>query len=304
MTRVSIKPDGTDPDHSAVRPQISADASLVAFVSQAFNLTPNVYTDADRVYAAVHFEITPEEQSVPGAAGGAATFEIVTQQHTPWWIDWNRVAALDRLRDAADGIRQRDAEDQGEPGEPRSHAQDRNDQDSSRSSARFTQLAGLSLTGISPAVGPATGGTQVTLTGTGFEPDMRVMFGGLDAAATEFVSSTTLIATTPAHAPGTVWVGVLGAAPDYSNAWIDAAFHYTDTTPPQLWYGFSDVPNEDGLVQSRRDAVLGLGGRRQPGDLHVRMRYGGHRCRYARHDLHVHRDQRGRHLVAVGDGEA
>ena len=128
-TRVSIKPDGTDPDHSAVRPQISADGSLVAFVSQAFNLTPNAYTDADRVYAAVHFEITPEEQSVSGAAGGAATYDIVTQQHTPWWIDWNEWQPWTDFESAADGLRQRDAEDQGERGEPRSHAEDRNDQD-------------------------------------------------------------------------------------------------------------------------------------------------------------------------------
>ena len=49
------------------------------------------------------------------------------------------------------------------------------------------------------------------------------MFDGLDAVTTEFVSSTTLIATTPAHTPGTVWVGILAAPPDYRNAWIDAA---------------------------------------------------------------------------------
>ena len=88
-TRVSLKPDGTEPDRERRQAAISADGSLVAFVSRAFNLTPNAYTDVDRVYAAVHFEITPEEQSVSGAAGGAATYDVVTQQHTPWWIDWN-----------------------------------------------------------------------------------------------------------------------------------------------------------------------------------------------------------------------
>src|SRR4030095_5247694 len=89
VTRVSFKPDGTDPDHSCVRPAISADGSLVAFVSQAFNLTPNAYTDADRVYAAVQLAITSQEQSVAGGAGGAVTYDVVTQQHTPWWIDWH-----------------------------------------------------------------------------------------------------------------------------------------------------------------------------------------------------------------------
>ena len=33
-----------------------------------------------------------------------------------------------------------------------------------------TQEAGLSLSAIAPMSGPATGGTVVTLTGTGFEP--------------------------------------------------------------------------------------------------------------------------------------
>src|SRR5262249_31556985 len=92
------------------------------------------------------------------------------------------------------------------------------------------------------------------LTGTGFEPGMRVVFDGLDATATEFVDSTTLIATTPAHAPATVWVGIIGAPPDYRNAWLDAAFRYTDTTPPQIWYGLSDNPNQEGWFN--RDVTL------------------------------------------------
>jgi hypothetical protein len=253
VTRVSIKPDGTDPDHSCVRPEISADGSLVAFASQAFNLTPNAFTDFDRVYAAVHFEITPEEQSVSGGVGGAATYDVVTQQHTPWWIDWNEWQPWIDFETPPMGFGS---------GMLKIRANEANPSPMPRTatikilgkSARFTQLAGLSVTGISPDVGPDGGGTQVTFTGTGFEPGMRVLFDGLDAVATEFVSSTTLIATTPAHAPGTVWVGIVGAPPDYRNAWLDAAFRYTDTTPPQLWYGFSDNPNENGWFN--RDVTL------------------------------------------------
>ena len=248
MTRVSIKPDGTEPDHSSVRPQISADGSLVAFVSQAFNLTPNAYTEADRVYAAVHFEITPEEQSVPGSSGGAATFQVVTQQHTPWsmdWNDWQPWINFETPMGFGSGMLTIRANQKNPNPTPRTATIKIFEK-----RVRFTQLAGLSLTGISPAVGPDTGGTQVTFTGTGFEPGMRVMFGGPDAAAVQFVSSTTLIATAPAHAPGTVYVAVMGAAPDYSSAWIDQAFHYTDTTPPQLWYGFSETPNDAGWFRT------------------------------------------------------
>jgi hypothetical protein len=253
VTRISIKPDGTDPDHSCVQPQISADGSLVAFVSPAFNLAPGAYTDADRVYAAVHLEITPEEQSVAGSAGSAATFEVVTQQHTPWWIDWNEWQPWTDFETPPFGfgrgmltIRANQANPNPTPRTATIKVFEKH--------ARFTQLAGLSLTGISPAVGPDTGGTQVTFTGTGFEPGMRVMFDGLEAVTTEFVSSTTLKATTPAHAPATVWVVIMAGPPDYRYAWIDAAFRYTDTTPPQLWHGFSDEPNQDGWYN--RDVTL------------------------------------------------
>jgi hypothetical protein len=244
-TRVSIKPDGTDPDHSCVQPQISADGSLVAFVSQAFNLTPNVYTDADRVYAAVHLEITPQEQTVPGNAGAVATYDVVTQQHTPWWIDWNQSEPWIDFETPPMGFGS---------GMLKVRANQANPDPWPRTATikifeetgRFTQLAGLSLTAISPVEGPNTGGTQVTFTGTGFEPGMRVVFDGLDATAIEYVNSTQLIATTPAHGPGTAAVAVVGPAPDYRVAWLDQAFRFTDTTPPQLWYGFSDTPNEDG----------------------------------------------------------
>ena len=247
VTRVSIKPDGSNPDHPAVQPEISADGSLVAFVSQAFNLTPNVYTDADRVYVAVHFEITPEEQSVGGGPGGAAEYNVVTQQHTQWWVDWNAWQPWVDFETPPMGFGS---------GVVKLRANQANPDPTPRTftlkifekTARFTQLSGLSLTSISPTVGPDSGGTQVTFTGTGFEPGMRVFFDGLDADAIEFVDSTTLIATAPAHAPATVWVGILGGGgpSDYRNAWLDGAFRYTDTTPPQLWYGFSEAPNENG----------------------------------------------------------
>lgn len=248
VTRVSTRPDGAEPDRDCVKPSITADGSLVTFVSQAFNLTANVTGEFDRVYAAVHFDIAPAEQFVPGG-GGVATYTVSAQQHTQWWVDWT---------DWQDWVSFESAPAAVGDGTVSFRANEANPNPTRRSATirafdqtvLFTQLEGLSMTGASPAVGPATGGTQVTITGTGFEPGMRVMFDGVDALATEFVSSTTLVATSPPHAPGTVWVGVLAAPPDYRGAWIDAAFRYTDTTPPQLWYGLTGDLGEDGWYRS------------------------------------------------------
>jgi len=65
-----------------------------------------------------------------------------------------------------------------------------------------------SVTALDPASGPFSGGTVVTITGSGFTADAVVLFGGTQAVAVELVSATTLRATTPAHLPGEVDVTV------------------------------------------------------------------------------------------------
>ncbi len=62
---------------------------------------------------------------------------------------------------------------------------------------------------VSPIYGPATGGTGVTITGTGFVSGATVTFGGLPCTGVGFVSSTSLTCTTPAqNSSGTVSVQV------------------------------------------------------------------------------------------------
>jgi large repetitive protein len=78
------------------------------------------------------------------------------------------------------------------------------------SADQFTYLAAPSVTGVSPAVGPVTGGTQVTITGTGFTGATVVGFGSIAATNVVVVSATTITATSPAELPGPVDVTVVG----------------------------------------------------------------------------------------------
>ena len=68
------------------------------------------------------------------------------------------------------------------------------------------QLA--TLTTISPTLGPATGGTPVTLTGTNLTGATAVTFGGIAATSVTVVNATTLTVVTPAHSAGMVDVVV------------------------------------------------------------------------------------------------
>ncbi len=64
------------------------------------------------------------------------------------------------------------------------------------------------LTTVSPS-GPTSGGTSVTLTGTGFIGATGVTFDGVPATGVVVVSDTTITLTTPAGAAGTADVVVV-----------------------------------------------------------------------------------------------
>jgi hypothetical protein len=72
----------------------------------------------------------------------------------------------------------------------------------------YTYVAIPALTSVSPDAGPVTGGTSVTLTGSGFRAGMQVSFGGVPATGVVVTSSTQATVVTPAHAAGTVDVSV------------------------------------------------------------------------------------------------
>lgn len=90
-----------------------------------------------------------------------------------------------------------------------------------------------SVAGIAPASGPETGGTVVTITGSGFTgPDVtEVTFDGVPGTDLVIVSDTEIRITSPAHAPGAVDVIVTSPA----GASAPATYTYTDVIdgPPE-----------------------------------------------------------------------
>jgi hypothetical protein len=71
-----------------------------------------------------------------------------------------------------------------------------------------SQAAAPTITAVSPATGPTTGGTSVTITGANFTGASAVSFGGTAASAFTVNSATSITATTPARAAGAADVSV------------------------------------------------------------------------------------------------
>lgn len=85
------------------------------------------------------------------------------------------------------------------------------------------------VTSIAPITGPQTGGTAVTITGTGFLSGAGVKFGGTSATNVTVVNATSITATTPAHASGPVDVVVTNS--DSLSATLPQAFTYALPAP-------------------------------------------------------------------------
>jgi hypothetical protein len=85
----------------------------------------------------------------------------------------------------------------------------------------FTYVAAPAIAGLSPAVGPTTGGTVVTITGTGFIGATAVSFGGTPATSFVVDSATQITATSPAGTTGTVDVSVITVGGTSANTGND-----------------------------------------------------------------------------------
>ena len=87
-----------------------------------------------------------------------------------------------------------------------------------------------------PKAGPTTGGTAVTIAGTGFQSGASVTFGGTAATSVVVVNSTTITAVTPARPTGTAAVRVTN--PDAQNSSLANGFFYA---PPASLSDFYTV---------------------------------------------------------------
>jgi len=89
--------------------------------------------------------------------------------------------------------------------------------------------AAPTVTSISPTSGPASGGTFVTITGTGFSAGASVTLGGTAATNVTVVSSTSITATTAAHAAGAVTVVVTNT--DSQSGTLTNGYTYSPAAP-------------------------------------------------------------------------
>ena len=94
---------------------------------------------------------------------------------------------------------------------------------------RFTYIAAPVITKVSPARGPTTGSTRVTITGANFIRVMKVTFGGKPAKISAPSSPGSLTVTAPAGTPGQVDIRVTTA---YGTSRVVKADHYKYVAPP------------------------------------------------------------------------
>ena len=109
------------------------------------------------------------------------------------------------------------------------------DTQSATATNAFTYVVpGPLLVSVSPASGVTTGGTTVTLTGSGFQNGAAVTFDGVAATGVTFLSPTQLTAVTPAHATESVEVRVVN--PDTQSSRKDPGFFYSPVPAPTALY--------------------------------------------------------------------
>lgn len=91
----------------------------------------------------------------------------------------------------------------------------------------FTYTSAPTISSLSPNSGPVTGGTTVTILGSGFASGAAVSFGGLSSTSVTCVSSSQIRAVVPSSLAGTIAVTVTN--PDTQSGTLSSAFTYYHT---------------------------------------------------------------------------
>jgi len=110
----------------------------------------------------------------------------------------------------------------------------------------------LGISGASPADGPTSGGTVVTITGKGFQAGAGVKFGGSQSTAVTVSSSTQINAMSPAGSSGTVSITVTD--PNAQSASLPSGFTYTSAPAVS-----SVSPNSGSVTGGTTVKILGSG---------------------------------------------
>ncbi|HEU4872422.1 MAG TPA: IPT/TIG domain-containing protein [Pyrinomonadaceae bacterium] len=128
-------------------------------------------------------------------------------------------------------------------------------------SSGYTYTASApTVTAISPTSGSTSGGTSVTITGTGFSSGATVSLGGAAATNVMVVSPTSITATTSARGAGTVDVMVTN--PDSLNGTLSSGYTYSSPDPGAPAYVRLITANvhrgvgTDGVMDHRRQVQI------------------------------------------------
>jgi YVTN family beta-propeller protein len=119
----------------------------------------------------------------------------------------------------------------------------------------FTYLPVPAISGVTPSSGPVTGGTVVSLSGSGFTPGASVVrFGATPGTATSCASPIACTATSPVGVAGVVDVGV--TTPNGGSAsTADDHYSYLDIVPTLVSASVLSGP----VVGGTRTTVVGTG---------------------------------------------
>jgi len=117
----------------------------------------------------------------------------------------------------------------------------------------FTYLPPPTVTSVSPTSGPSAGGTAVTITGSDFQQNATVAFGGVEATPVTVAGAIQIQTQTPAHPSGTVDILVTNPTDGQSDK-LAGAFTYIALHAVSLAW---DPPSPDLKYNIYRRAATG-----------------------------------------------